>query len=131
MSLGGASASDAVPAAEEKKDNEEDSVISLLHSPLSGVYLQCPLGEAPGCFKAVLVRCLELGEANFLPTNWRGFTEYFRLTELKARSAEELVEAWSGRHPYRREHTLGRVVEYARSKGHRKLLDNFAKTIRG
>ena len=102
----------------------------LLSSPL-GLYLQCPLSKAPGCFRTALVRSLELADANFIPTNWRGFSEHFGLRELRARSAEELVDKWADMHPYRREHTLRKVVEYATSKDHRKLLDSFAQTLRG
>lgn len=93
--------------------------------------LQCPLSKAPRCFKTVLIRALELGESNFIPTNWRGFSDYFRLQEPKARSAEELVEAWGDRHPYKQEHTLLKVIEYAQNTGHVKLLKHFEQTFKG
>jgi hypothetical protein len=105
----------------------EDSVSTLLASRC----LQCPLSEAPGCFKAVLVRSLEPGEGNFIPTNWRGFSDYFSLQTAGARSAEEVVGAWASGHPYRHEHTLGKVVEYARSTGHRKLLNSLVLALKG
>ena len=109
----------------------EDARIDQLRGSPLGLYLQCSLSDAPGCFRTVLVRSLELAEGNFIPTNWRGFSEHFGLRELRARSAEELVDKWANRHPYRREHTLRKVVDYARSKDHRKLLDSFVHTLRG
>ena len=121
---------EAVRTHQETRE-EEDPSISLLSSPISVFYLQCPLGEAPGCFRTALVSCLELGEGNFIPTNWRGFSDHFRLRELRAHSAEELVELWASVHPYKHQHTLGKVVEYAQSKGHRKLLNCLVQTLRG
>ena len=93
--------------------------------------LQCPLNKAPRCFRTALSRSLELGEGNFIPTNWRGFSDYFRLQELKALSAEELVEAWADRHPYNQHHTLQKVIEYAQSTQHAKLLQQFDQTLKG
>lgn len=118
---------DAPPPTREEEDARTEQWPC---SPLD-LYLQCSLSEAPGCFRTVLVRCLELAEGNFIPTNWRGFSDHFGLRELKARSAEELVDKWANKHPYRHEHTLRKVVEYARSKDHRKLLDSFVRTLRG
>ena len=105
--------------------------LGLLSSLWSQKCLQCPVNKAPRCFKTVLVRCLELGESNFIPTNWRGFSDYFRLQELKARGAEELVEAWADRHPYRDEHTLLKVVEYAENARHVRLLQHLKQTLKG
>ena len=100
-----------------------------LSSPSTRHYLQCPLHRAPRCFRAVLVRSLELGEGNFIPTNWKGFCDYFGLQELKAGGAGELVDAWTDRHPYRAEHTLLKVVEYAHSTKHAKLLQSLGKAM--
>ena len=105
--------------------------LSLLSSLWCQKSLQCPVNRAPRCFKTVLVRCLELGAGNFIPTNWRGFSDYFRLQELKARGAEELVEAWADRHPYKHEHTLLKVAEYAQSAIHVRLLQHLEQTLKG
>lgn len=109
----------------------DEASFDILSWPSSQKCLQCPLYEAPRCFKTVLTRALELGEGNFIPTNWRGFSDYFRLEQLKARSAEELVDAWTDKHLFRDEHTLLKVVEYARSTRHVKLLQIFKETIKG
>ena len=93
--------------------------------------LRCPLNRAPWCFKTILTRALELGESNFIPTNWRGFSDHFNLQRLAARGAEELVEAWANRHPYKHENTLHKIVEYAKSTDHRKLLHDFQIALRG
>ena len=111
--------------------SDEEAGIDVLNSPSSQQYLQCPLYKAPRCFKTVLVRWLELGESNFIPTNWRGFSDYFKLHEHNARSADELVEVWAVKHPYRREHTLLQVVAYARSTQHVKLLHHFHQALQG
>lgn len=109
----------------------DEASIDILNSPSSKNCLLCPLNEAPRCFKTVLTRALELGEGNFIPTNWRGFSDYFRLQELKTRSAEELVDVWADEHPFKHEHTLLKVVEYAQSTGHVKLLQLFKETFKG
>lgn len=101
------------------------------NTPSTYQYLQCPLAKAPRCFRTALIRSLELGEGNFIPTNWRGFSDYFRLQEFKARSAEDLVEAWADRHPYKQEHTLQKVIEYAQSTQHAKLLQQFDQILKG
>ena len=111
--------------------NDGNVVVDLLSSPSSLHYLQCPIYRAPRCFRTVLVRSLELGERNFIPTNWKGFCDYFNLQELKADCANELVEGWIDRHPYKHKHTLLHVVEYAQSTQHVKLLQYLQKTLQG
>lgn len=109
----------------------DEASFDILNSPSSQNCLLCPLNEAPRCFKTALTRALELGEGNFIPTNWRGFSDYFRLQELKGRSAEELVDVWADEHPFKHEHTLLKVVEYAQNTGHVKLLQLFKETFKG
>ena len=91
--------------------------------------LHCPLSRAPKCFRICLVRALELGENNFLPTNWRGFSDFFHL-QGEASGAEEAVEVWADRHPHRDRHTLQQVVDYAQKINHVKLLRSWQQALR-
>ena len=90
----------------------------------------CPLCEAPGCFRRALIRSLEPGAMNYLPTNWRGFAEYFSLG-VAASSPEELVSHWADLHPNRKHHTIRRVFEFAEEKQHQLLQEEFDKVMRG
>ena len=98
-----------------------------------GVKLECtdcPLCDAPGCFRRALIRALELGSPNYLPTNWRGFAEHFGIG-VPASSPEELVDIWADKHPNRRQHTIRKVFEYAVKKQHKFLLEEFDKLMTG
>ena len=90
----------------------------------------CPLCDAPGCFRTVLIRALELGSVNYLPTNWQGFAEYFSLG-VSASSPKELVNHWTDKHPNRKQHTIRKVLEYAEAKQHNALLQDFKKVLKG
>ena len=90
----------------------------------------CPLCDAPGCFRRVLIRALELGSSNYLPTNWRGFAEHFSLG-VPASSPEELVDIWADKHPNRKQHTIRKIFEYAVKKQHKFLLEEFDKLMTG
>ena len=92
--------------------------------------VDCPLCDAPGCFRRVLIRALELGSVNYLPTNWQGFAEYFSL-EDSASSPKELVNHWADEHPNRRQHTIRKIFEYAVKKQHKLLLEEFHKMMAG
>ena len=89
------------------------------------------MNKAPECFKSTLVRALELGEDNFVPTNWRGFSDYFHLQALQESGAQCVVDAWANRHPCRQQHTILKVMEYARSTEHRKLLQSLEQVLKG
>ena len=98
-----------------------------------GVKLECtdcPLCDAPGCFRRALIRALELGSPNYLPTNWQGFAEHFGIG-VPASSPEELVDIWADKHPNRRQHTIRKVLEYAEAKQHNALLQEFNKILEG
>ena len=98
-----------------------------------GVKLECtdcPLCDAPGCFRRVLIGALELGSVNYLPTNWRGFAEHFSLG-VPASSPEELVDYWADKHPNRRQHTIRKIFDYAVKKQHKFLLEEFEKMMTG
>ena len=97
--------------------------------PVAGE-LDCPLCDAPGCFRRALIRALELGSSNYLPTNWRGFAEHFSIG-VPASSPEELVDIWADKHPNRRQHTIRKVLEYAVKKQHKFLLEEFDKLMTG
>lgn len=93
--------------------------------------LQCPLSKAPECFQSTLVRALELGEDNFVPTNWRGFSEHFHLQALQVTGAQSVVDTWANRHPCWQENTILKVIEYARSTEHRRLLQSLEQALKG
>ena len=90
----------------------------------------CPLCDAPGCFRRALIRALELGSSNYLPTNWRGFAEHFSIG-VPASSPEELVDIWADKHPNRKQHTIRKVLEYAEAKQHNALLQDFNEILKG
>ena len=90
----------------------------------------CPLCDAPGCFRRVLIRDLELGSVNYLPTNWQGFAEYFSLG-VSASSPKELVDHWADKHSNRRQHTIRKIFEYAVKKQHKLLLEEFHQVMTG
>ena len=93
--------------------------------------LDCPLSDAPGCFRRALIRALELGgSTNYLPTNWQGFAEYFSL-EDSASSPKGLVNHWADEHPNHKQHTIRKVLEYAEAKQHNALLQDFNKILEG
>ena len=92
--------------------------------------VDCPLCDAPGCFRRVLIRALELGSVNYLPTNWQGFAEYFSLG-VSASSPKELVDHWADKHQNRRQHTIRKIFEYAVKKQHKLLLEEFHKVMTG
>ena len=97
--------------------------------PVAGE-LDCPLCDAPRCFRRALIGALELGSVNYLPTNWRGFAEHFSLG-VPASSPEELVDYWADKHPNRRQHTIRKVLEYAEAKQHNTLLQEFNEILKG
>ena len=92
--------------------------------------LDCPLCDAPGCFRRALIGALELGSTNYLPTNWQGFAEYFNL-EDSASSPKELVNLWADKHQNHRQHTIRKVLEYAEAKKHNTLLQEFNSILKG
>ena len=97
--------------------------------PVAGE-LDCPLCDAPRCFRRALIGALELGSVNYLPTNWRGFAEHFSLG-VPASSPEELVDYWADKHPNRRQHTIRKIFDYAVKKQHKFLLEEFEKMMTG
>ena len=96
-------------------------------------YMDCPLSAAPTCFRWALVRALELGGDNYLPSNWKGFAEFFRinLEMISALSAQDLVAFWADRHPSHHTNTLHKVFEFAKSSKHQVLLESFSRVLQG
>ncbi len=96
-------------------------------------YLDCTMREAPSCLRWALIESLELGGLNYLPTNWQGFAEYFKidLRQVGLKSAEDLVTYWVDRHPSYHRNTLQKVFKFARDRDHRKLLEALSESIRG
>ena len=98
--------------------------------------VDCPLCEAPGCFQAAVVRSLETGGANYLPTNWHGFSEYYKCGSSNSMSAggataEKLVQFWAHTHPNHLTHTIRSVMDYAKHSEHRKLMEALDKALKG
>lgn len=90
----------------------------------------CPLCEAPACFRWALVKELTPGAGNFVPTNWKGFAEYFHIS-LDASTPEQLVDYWIYQHPRHREHTIHKVFEFGKKRNHQKLQQAFDEVLRG
>ncbi len=93
----------------------------------------CPMREAPSCLRWALIRTLELGGSNYLPTNWMGFAEYFRinLEQMELTSAEEVIGYWVDWHPSCHSNTVCKVFKFARDQGHQKLLEIFDTLVQG
>ena len=92
----------------------------------------CPIAEAPGCFRHTLIRALELGKsAGCIPTGLDGFVDYFcRGCILKAGpSAQEIVDHWIRDHP--RIALIREVISFATEVGNKMLSDDFNQLLQG
>ena len=92
--------------------------------------MNCPLNEAPGCFKSSLIDALEPGGRLYLPTNWMGFKHYF-CPNAPSQSAEDVVHYWADSPAYHETCTLAKVLEFANATHHQKLLEAYDQALRG
>lgn len=93
------------------------------------LYYGCPMCEAPACFKFALTHCLERPAHGYSPTNWRGFAEHFTLGLEQGTGPEDVVCHWVESHPNSHRHTIAMVMEYAKAREHRCLLQEFSRLI--
>ena len=91
---------------------------------------ECPLCDAPPCFRYAITRALERAPSDYTPTNWRGFSDYFmiRLTPYIP-TPEDLVTYWVDEHPNKHAHTINKAMEFANNREHKLLQDKLSYLV--
>lgn len=103
----------------------------MAHQPLVAP-TDCPLFEAPSCFRFALIHSLENAATNYSPTNWKGFAEHFMLyVDGSLTTPADLIHHWVDVHPNKNKHTISQVLKYANANQHRHLEQEFNRVLSG
>ena len=103
---------------------------AMAHLPV--IPADCPLFEAPICFRFALIHSIENAATNYLPTNWKGFADHFMLSvDASIFTPADLIHHWVDKHQNKQRHTISRVLEYAVANHHKHLEQEFDRVLSG